>query len=428
MLSAAFSAMVSSERVPYFDAIIRVVLMVYVGALFFHPLLSVQRNGFILLLGLLVGWCVANQRLFHTQTPYDRVLLVFVVWVGFTISFAVVPLYSLKEYGKLLQHMVVFYAVIYFFKEPRHRQILLGLIGILAVIATAYGLWQFDLSNAAAVRSFFAAEVWFTTFLVMVIPFVLALALGGGPPVVRGAGAIVAGMMMIALMGTQSRAGLLALVGEVWVVTWFIRSGSAKTVAVLVSAIVLFIVASSSMALLVGGVGTNSVGGQFVYKGFTSMALRFEIWNFTLSEIAKHWLVGIGYGDLSSYFLYHEDQAVIASINFWAGSGTHNLVLYLALHIGVPGLLIFGWFIVQFILKTVEAYRHASEWLSKVILVGATSCVTGVMIRVQFDQMLVGSLAVFFWVLLALAVLSYTSCDECTEDSHVRKSGVVVGV
>ena len=33
----------------------------------------------------------------------------------------------------------------------------------------------------------------------------------------------------------------------------------------------------------------------------------------------------------------------------------------------------------------------------------------GVMLQLQLDQMFVGSLAVFFWVLLALAVLSYPS-------------------
>lgn len=116
MTLTSFSAMPSSERVANFDAIIRVVLAVYIAVLPFKSLLIVERNGFILLLTLLVGWCVANRRLFYSRTPYDRLLLVFVVWVGLTIPFAVVPFYSLKEYGKLLQHMVVFYAVIYFLK------------------------------------------------------------------------------------------------------------------------------------------------------------------------------------------------------------------------------------------------------------------------------------------------------------------------
>ena len=46
--------MVSSERVPYFDTLVRVVLAVYIAVLPFKGLLVVERNGFILLLSLLV--------------------------------------------------------------------------------------------------------------------------------------------------------------------------------------------------------------------------------------------------------------------------------------------------------------------------------------------------------------------------------------
>ncbi len=70
--------MPSSERVPYFDMIVRVVLAVYIAVLPFKSLLIVERNGFILLLGLLVGWSAINRRLFYSRTPYDMVLLAFV--------------------------------------------------------------------------------------------------------------------------------------------------------------------------------------------------------------------------------------------------------------------------------------------------------------------------------------------------------------
>ena len=50
-----FSAMPSSKIADNLDAIIRIVLAVYIGVLPFKSLLIVERNGFILLLGLLVG-------------------------------------------------------------------------------------------------------------------------------------------------------------------------------------------------------------------------------------------------------------------------------------------------------------------------------------------------------------------------------------
>lgn len=415
MSTTSSIAMPSPERVSYFDTVVRVVLATYIAVLPFKPLLVIERNGFILLLGLLIGWCVTNRRSFYSRTPYDRVLLAIVVWVGLTIPFSVAPSYSVKEYGKLLQYMVVFYAVTYFFKGLLYRQVLLALVGILAFVIAGYGLSQFNFKDPQLVHSFLPAEVWLTTFVVMVIPFGLALALGDGPLEIRSVGAVISGMMTICLLATQSRAGLVAFVGELWVIAWFIRSVSSKVVASLATVCVIAVVmlvfnASTIPAVDLSADITSSIP---IKKGFSSVFHRFDIWGFTLSEIAKHWLVGIGYGSHSYLLLYGQDQEVVmpghAAVTH---SGTHNIFLYLALHVGLPGMMLFGWLFVQVILKTSQEYRHAQDWLSKAVIVGSVVSVMGLILRLQFDQMLVGTLAVLFWVLLAMAVLSYPSYNR----------------
>ena len=404
--------MPSSERVSYFDTLVRVVLAVYIAVLPFKSLLVVERNGFILLLGLLVGWCATNRRLFYSRTAYDMLLLAFVVWVGLTIPFSVAPSYSVMEYGKLLQQVVVFYAVIYFFKGLLYRRVLLGLIGIMTILVAGYGLSQFNFENPQAVVSFLPAEVWLTTFLIMVIPFGLALALGEGPLEVRTGGALVIGMMTVCLLATQSRAGLVAFVAELWVMVWFIRSTSAKVVAALATVCVIaaVVIVFNANSAPVAGQSADITSSIPLKKGFSSVFHRFDIWGFTLSEIAKHWLVGIGYGNHSYLLLYGQDDEVVmpghAAVTH---SGTHNIFLYLALHVGLPGMLLFGWLVVRVVLTTAKEYRQAHDWLSKAVLAGSVVSVVGLMLRLQFDQMLVGSLAVLFWVLLAMAVLSYPS-------------------
>ena len=409
-----FSAMQSFGRATYFDTIIRVVLAVYIAVLPFKALLILERNGFIFLLGLLVGWCILNQRFFYSQTPYDMPLLVFVLWVGLTIPFAVAPLYSLREYGKLLQQMVVFYAVLYFFKTLRPRMVLLWLIGVVASIVTVYGLGQLNLRDPQAVVSVFSAEVWLTTFLVMVIPFLMVLALRDGPLKVRSGSAVVAGMMLACLLGTQSRAGLVALIGEVWVLAWFLRSVSSRIVAILVTVgVIVFTALASSLDASAPAVSADIANGFPVKRGISSTLHRLAIWEFALSEIAKHWLVGIGYGNLSYLLLYGQNEEVVRGYHVMR-AGTHNIGLYLALHVGLPGLLLFGWFIARVLRKTAEAYHHAQGWISKAMLLGTISSIVGLILRLQFDQMYVGSLAVFFWVLLSLAVLSYQPVTEET--------------
>jgi putative inorganic carbon (HCO3(-)) transporter len=420
--------MPSSERVPYYDTVVRTVLMIYIAVLPFKRLLVIERNGFILLLGLLVGWCVINRRFFYSRTPYDMLLLAFVGWVGFTIPFSVSPAYSMKEYGKLLQHMVVFYSVIYFFKGLLYRQVLMGLVGIMAILVAGYGLSEFNLENAQAMASFLSAEVWLTTFLVMVIPFGLAVALGEGPPEIRIGGALAVGLMTVCLIPTQSRAGLVALVAEVWVIVWFIRSFSAKIIAALATGCVIaaVVVVFTASTIPVADLSADITSSIPVKRGFSSVFHRFDIWRFTLSEIAKHWLVGIGYGSHSYLLLYGQEQEVVmpghAAITH---SGTHNIFLYLALHVGLPGMLLFGWFIVRVVRRTSEEYRRAHDWLSKAILVGSVVSVVGLIVRLQFDQMLVGSLALLFWVLLAMAVLSYPSYNRAAEEIQVQRSGAM---
>ena len=405
----------SSERVPYFDTLVRVVLAVYIAVLPFKSLLVVERNGFILLLGLLIVWCVMNRRLFYSRTPYDLPLIAFVLWVGLTIPFSMSPSYSVKEYGKLLQHMVVFYAVIYFFKGLFYRQVLLGLVGIMAIVIAGYGLSQFNLKDPQAVVSFFPAEVWLTTFLIMLIPFGLAVALGEGPSEIRAGGALIAGMMTVCLLATQSRAGLVALVGELWVMVWFIRSVPAKIVSILatvcVAAAVIVVFNTSTTSTV--GLANDVLNVLPIKKGVDSIVHRLDIWWFTLSEIAKHWLVGIGYGSQSYLQVYGQDDEVVMPGHYpVTPAGTHNIFLYLALHVGIPGMLLFGWFFIRVVRMTSEEYRKAHDWLSRAVLVGSVVSVVGLILRLQFDQMLVGSLAVLFWVLLAMAVLSYPSYNR----------------
>lgn len=429
MSTTSSIAMPSSERVPYFDTIIRVVLGIYIAVLPFKSLLVVERNGFILLLGLLVVWCVVNRRLFYVRTPYDMLLLAFVVWVGFTIPFSVAPLYSLKEYGKLLQHMVVFYALVYFLRDTRFARILPFLIGTVTIIVAGYGLTQFNLIDGQAVKSFLPSEVWLTTFLIMVFPFVFAAACGSGPQGIKRFAALTSAMVACCLLITQSRAGLVAFFVELWVVVWLIRSLRAKIVAGIVTACMIAVVLFAfKMDMSAGSEPLKDARASVpVRTSLSSVLHRFDIWGFTLSEIAKHGLVGIGYGGHSYFLVYGQEQEAPGQAPI-KRAGTHNIFLYLALHAGVPAMLLFAWLYYSLIVTTAREYWVASEWMQRSVLAGMVGSLVGMLSRLQFDQMFVGSLAVFFWVLVAMAVLSYPSYNQAAEETRVRRFGALTEV
>jgi O-antigen ligase len=224
---------------------------------------------------------------------------------------------------------------------------------------------------------------------------------------------------------------LLALVAEFWVIVWFIRSTSAKIVAALatVFAIAVVVIVFNAVSTPVLGQTADITNSIPVRKDVSSIVHRIDIWWFTLSEIAKHWLVGIGYGIKNYKLLYGQGEEVVMPGH--AGvtqAGTHNIFLYLALHVGIPGMLLFGWFFVRVVRKTTEEYGQAHDWLSKTVLAGSVVSVIGLILRLQFDQMLIGSLAVLFWVLLGMAVLSYPSYNRVAEEIRGRRSGVTTEI
>src|SRR2546427_4894890 len=93
----------SVTALPNLESIIRGLLYVYIFSLPFNRLLFIERNGFIILLILLVPWCVANRRHFFTRPPIDIPLVAFGPWVALTIPFATFPASTPKEFANLLQ-------------------------------------------------------------------------------------------------------------------------------------------------------------------------------------------------------------------------------------------------------------------------------------------------------------------------------------
>jgi O-antigen ligase len=389
------------------DLVIRALLYAYVCSLPFTALLFVERNGFIVLLILLAWWCARRRGVFLIRTPFDRPIAAFVLWVGFTIPFATFPAYSLKEYGKLLQQVLVFYAVLHFFREGEHRRYLLACVLAALVPVSAYGIVEFNSTYPQAMRSFLPAEVWLTTYLVMFLPVGLALAFEAQSRWLRLTGWSVAALAAFCLLLTHSRAGLVALVCELWAFGWLLRRRSAWMLAGSVTAAVvlaLAIVAATDWA------GIRSLEGIRSYIPIRSTASsvihRFDIWAFTLPEIAEHPLVGIGYGKDNFKLVYGDQpEAVEPGHAPVRTHGTHNILLYLALHVGLPGLIAFLWLIGSILRHLVSGFRSSREPLSRSVLLGAGVATMGLMVRFLFDQMFVGTLAILYWVLLALAVL-----------------------
>lgn len=397
----------------YLDTALRTVLWVYLASLPFRNLLVIERNGFLVLMVLLLLWSLSHRRLFWRPTPLDIPLLAFVGWVAFTIPFSQLPAYSLKEFGKLLQGVLIFYAVLYFLSNEASRRTLVLFMAGVTLLVSMYGLSQYDPTNQQAMMSFLSSEVWLTTYLVLLIPLCIGFAYGEQRPWLRGLAGTAGAMAIICLVLTKSRAGNLALVVELFALACLLRRWRS---AVLGLVIALFIICGLWVFSITKAVLPEASLDVIPMKNDTfSIVHRFDIWKFAVNEIWQHPLVGIGYGKDAFRLVYGGMEEIVepghAAVR---KAGVHNVVLYHALHVGIPGAILFLWLMIHTMKTLLVGVKESRDDYSYGIVAGILVAVVGAFIRGQFDLMLVGTLAVLFWMLLAVGMIHLPEREQAS--------------
>ena len=395
---------------PAMEHAIRGVLFIYVIALPFRRLLFVERNGFILLLVLLGLWCAVHRTHFFRRTPIDLPLLAFVGWVGLSIPFATFPVYSVQEFGKLLQQILLFYAALYFFDGEQYKRRLLSALIIVSMLMSVFGIEEFfamagllpPIKPLTMIESFTGGEVWLTTYLVMTIPICLAFMLFEQQSVERRVYTAATGLGMLCLLLTSSRAGLLALLAEVGVMISFVRR---KLILV---AITVFCLAMLGLQVLVVHYNVQAeLGMPMGVRGLGERSLlhRFEIWQFTTKKILLHPLVGIGYGK-DNFRLVYETSGEQPPAHYLPvlPAGTHNIFLDLALGAGIPAAIAFIWLLWRIVLTARQIYCKSESVFARAVALGVGAGVIGMAVLLSFDQMLIGTLAIQFWIWIALCL------------------------
>jgi len=405
----------TTSVLPNLDSIIRGLLCLYIFSLPFKRLLFLERNGFIILIVLLALWCAVNRRHFFLRTPIDLPLIAFVAWVGFTVPFATFPAYSFQEFAKLLQQGLIFYTVVFFFREPVHRRRLVWmLVGTLALVS-AYGIWQFDTRpwmgrdaqggrEYHLIESFLSGDVALATYLVMLVPLSAAAALSWSGEWKRFLAGGTAALAVLCQFLTFSRAGLLAMLGEAIVFVWLTGQ---KKVAYWAGALVLACVVGAAGLLIANEKDPEMLRFIPAASKLTEYNLdaRFTIWRFGLAKLWEHPLVGIGFGKDNFHIVTQlESQKLESAATTAIPAGTHNTFLDIAVGSGIPALLGFVWLLGAIVRAGLNPLRSVPGSFENALALTVITVVTGMAIRNFFDHMWVGALAVQFWVLVGLCV------------------------
>ena len=114
--------------------------------------------------------------------------------------------------------------------------------------------------------------------------------------------------------------------------------------------------------------------------------------------------MGFGYGKDNFYMVFGEESSRLHVPNrFEMPAGTHNVFVDLVVGVGPIGLALFIWLLGVLSVEAYRAFQNPADLFQRATSLGLLLLIVGTVVRNSFDHMLVGSLAVLFWVLAALA-------------------------
>lgn len=382
-----------------FDQAIRGMLYVYICSLPFSGLLFIERNGFILLTVMMVIWCAVNRRHFFSRTPLDLPFAAFILWVGISVPFSASPAYSFGEFAKLLQQALIFYWVMYFLQNSMDKSRMMVLFLGTLIATGLYGLWQFDPGKISAIKSFLGSEVALTTYLIMSLPLSVSVAVYAREHLPRTLGASAAVLSIVCQLFTFSRAGMFALLVEAIALAGLVRN---RLIVIAVGIVLAISLSAVGVLLYIGD--QSKLPFIPVKSKLTTYNLesRFKAWELAIEKISEHPFVGEGYGkdmfqQVAQPQLDHNAEVPMAG-------GTHNTLLDITVGAGVPAGIAFLWLMWTIGRTGLNQFLDTQDPTERIWSCALFLMVIGLFVRLFFDHMWVGSLAVMFWVMVGMTL------------------------
>ena len=359
-------------------------------------------------IGLLVIWIIQNLKYREFQwvrTPLDFPILVYLVWILFTVPFAFDSDYSFNEWRKALPRFLLFWFVVNVVRSRRDvRSILFSCsvgVGLLSFVETVNFFMEggrfFNLSIRAG--SFTGSSQWLSNYLVLGLPLVVLGLIFETNLRIRICYSIVLIIALVCSVVVHTRAFWFACAVQV-LVYLAIKTTRRGIVAVGVTLVTLALFFS---VMVIQGNVMKTYSGERVVDS-NSMETRFRTWAFSLEVVKENPLVGIGYGKDSLKKTY-------ANLSSELHDSIHNSFLSKVVQVGVFGGVLFLWMFLTVLRKTFEGYsRFKGQYLGALSLMMLIA-VLGLVVRNLFDDMFVGTIVYLFSLLVGVFFALYRNAQ-----------------
>ena len=205
---------------------------------------------------------------------------------------------------------------------------------------------------------------------------------------------VIGAISFIAIILSQSRAGVFGLVSAFFLVITFVSFFDKRIEKKfrIMSFLILFLI---GLYLLFG----QDLMTRMNADGFT-LGERVVQWNITLQAIVDAPLMGYGAGSYATVFQIYREHTDLRQVIF---DQSHNEYLQLWLEQGLVGLILFIIFIVMALKSAFSSYKVTSSTLVASVMIGALVVLLSALAQslVDFNLQII-NIRVFFFVIIAL--------------------------
>jgi len=368
---------------------------------------------------LLMGVALLVEQ-FRRPAPPWQMWIVPATLLAWTAAQWLVPLAAVASYdrwatGELFVRLLVygsaFAAARRVARDERSAQRLIFALLTLGLVEAAYGLvqyltgwqkvlWYERVYYRESATGTYVNHNHFAGFLEMVIPFAVAEALAALPPRAGnhtahagpGKSALflfLAALLLLAVVFSQSRMGLIACVGSLVAMMGVLRLGAQDRAAPRTSLSAGFV-----LALLTGAAGLMIwIGPEPVYTRFAKLPEqeglsariaagggRLAVWADTLRLIRERPIAGVGLGAFEAAYTQVQTVNLNARVDY-----AHNDYLQLAAELGPPAALLFWGMIFALAAQTLRMCRTHTSRARQAIALGATGALAALLLHSMTD-------------------------------------------
>jgi hypothetical protein len=344
--------------------------------------------------------------------------LAFVTWICASVLWAVNPNASLYLINILLQLFALFAVTAIVPINRQELRIVLAFVALGGIAAAAYG-GKIFLAGAQTTPQRLLLEAaagdhldpnHFAASLLLPVALALVYALQVPGVLRKLAGYAGLGTLLLGVYASGSRGGLVAVAAIVLAVLWRTRRWLQITGIVALGAVLSIAVKSSVWSRFAADTAAGSTGSG-----------RTSIWLIGAHAFVQHPLFGWGIGNFAEAYNRWMLSLYSPIFTYW-DRAPHNFILMTAVELGIVGLVLLAWVIVEQV-RTVQHISPHDELYD--IRIALDSALFGLLVASFFLDTLYWKYA---WLTFSMMVLARSASLPATERAPIRAAPMMRAV